>query len=151
MTQLGFDDEPQGCPSGSCSHALAHHDESGRCIYPDCFCGQRDAAASARERDKGMVRAAANPEITDDWKATALAAVEVVACRQEYVSSVDVVEYLHEAGEPPPPGSRVMGPLMRRAATLGYIEGPVSTRNSDRVTHHRGLENVWRSKLWRST
>lgn len=135
------------CPG--CNHGLMTvHDAHGRCHYPGCVCGLRDAARGADARDEGMARAAATQAVTAEWKALALGAIKTVAARQAELSSSDVVEYLTERGEEPPPGSKVMGPIIRKAVSLGYIDGPIRTRSSDRVSQHRGLENVWRSKLF---
>lgn len=133
-----------------CGHANARHDDNSRCQYPGCLCGLRDAKASADARDEGMDLAGSSAEVTEAWKNFAMLAIRMVAAKQPELASIDVVEFLIEAGKPPPPKSRVMGPLMRRAAALGYIEGPIRTQASDRVTHHKGLENVWASKLYRS-
>jgi len=105
----------------------------------------RDARRSAEARDAGMALAETAWHATEVWKELVLNTIRSVAEDQAQLSSIDVIEAL--GSQAPPAGSRVMGPLMRRAATLGYITGPVATRRSDRVSHHSGLENIWRSNL----
>jgi hypothetical protein len=140
--------EPEEENCGKCGHGLFRWHGIKGCSFPDCTCKPlRDVKASARARDEGMAHAEASAQITDEWKQLVLRTIKYVAERREYLSSIDVIEELAKTGNEPPPGSRVMGPLMRRAVTLGYIEGPVETRRSDRVSHHRGLENVWKSRL----
>jgi hypothetical protein len=138
---------PTGCPHGTCSHALALHNEAGRCEYADCPCGLRNPTRSAEERDRGMAIAASAKFATPEWKALAMQAIRQVAEKHETLGSIDAVELLTKWGEAPPYGSRVMGPLMRAAAKEGIIEGPIHTRQSDLTSSHRGIVNVWRSLI----
>jgi hypothetical protein len=130
-----------------CHHANVH--DNGRCGYPGCVCGLRDEQLSTQAREEGMGRVAKTSVVSEEWMGLARQAIVDVAQAQRYMSSVDVVELLTKRDQAPPYGSRVMGPLMRRALTEGILEGPVSVKRSDRVTSHRGLENVWESTLFK--
>lgn len=144
-----FDQQPAVPNCGECGHSMdLHKGPEGRCTYATCICGLRDAKRSEAAKEVGMARVVNSKTATDEWKTVVIEAIRQVAERQPELSSVDVVELLTRWNEAPAYGSRVMGPLMRKAAKEGIITGPARVRKSDRVTSHSGLENVWDSMVY---
>lgn len=96
------------------------------------------------ERDDAMARVDAHAN--QIWKDTALRAVAHLARYQDEMTTDDVWEslethYPHLGTHEP----RALGPVMRRAATLGIIERTDRTRDSDRAVCHRNPKRIWAS------
>lgn len=98
-----------------------------------------DAMQAAR---RGMQKAESHQ--TDEWKNQVVSIIRQVAERQQQLTSDDVYKVLESRGL----GfhcARVIGPLMIRAAKLGYIESTHTVRHSERASMHAAWVTVWRS------
>lgn len=99
-----------------------------------------EQAAAARDAALAQVDEHADP----DWKTLALEAVRQTAlARAEFIS--DDVWALNQLE--PPHEARALGPVFRRAATLGYCQKTDRVRPS--VRSHLSGKPVWRSLIVR--
>jgi hypothetical protein len=105
-----------------------------------------DPAGAAEAREDGIARVDkhANP----DWKLCALEAVERVAQVFPEFNTDMTVKHLAVIY----PGvethdDRAWGPVMRRAAKLGYIEPTNRVSQSVLKSNHRRPKRIWRSLL----
>lgn len=84
----------------------------------------------------------------EDWKAWAYLAIRYIAKRRAEMTT-DPVWYMLEAWDVPgPPEPRALGPVMRGAAALGWIEATNRTHKSVRPGCHRRDLRVYRSCLF---
>ena len=84
----------------------------------------------------------------DEWKDEVVDIIRQVASQKETLTSDDVYRILEEKQM----GAyclRIIGPLMLRAAKLGYIESTHTVRHSERVSMHSAWVTVWQSKIVR--
>ncbi len=100
------------------------------------------ARESARERDKGIHRAAA---ASGDWQAEAAAVIRGLAFGQAEFTSDDVWRLL---GRDPSIEGRALGAALRSASGAQLIEATDRTVRSVRVACHRRPLRVWRSKVF---
>jgi hypothetical protein len=100
---------------------------------------QSDGVAA---RDEGMARAEAGAG--SEWMDEALNVVWAVATKRIRFTADD----LWLAGLPPHNEHRALGPLMRKAHRLGYIEPTDTFVTSARRSRHAGPMRVWRSCIW---
>lgn len=80
----------------------------------------------------------------DAWKEAALNAVFLVANTQPRLISNDVFRFVEVPREP-----RALGPVMRRAERIGWIEATDKFILSPAVTRHRAPVRIWRSKFFK--
>ena len=92
--------------------------------------------------------AAITSRTSEDWRASALAAVRVVAERQTILTTEDVWLYLHDEGETVEVHDhRAMGPIMIAARRAGWIERREGAyQDALRMSHGRPLR-LWNSCL----
>jgi hypothetical protein len=100
------------------------------------------AAEQARDRSLEQVEDHANHE----WKDAALEAVYQTAREQPYLIVDDV--WRRMTLEVETHDLRAMGPVMLRAASLGYIAPTQRYELSERVSAHRNPRRVWESLIW---
>jgi hypothetical protein len=98
--------------------------------------------AENEARDAAIERVEAHAD--DDWKAAALAAVELAARTRETFTGDDV----WNMGLPKPREARALGPVMLGAARAGLITRTDEVRDSTQPGCHRGLVRVWRSNVY---
>jgi hypothetical protein len=99
-------------------------------------------ASHERERAIQQVEANADPL---EFEA-AVDAVFVAAVRKPELTTDDVMEVLAGAWEPREP--RVLGAVMRKAASLGWVTRTERWSESPRRESHARPKRVWTSLLW---
>ena len=104
--------------------------------------GLFDPDEGRARRDEGMANADdhANP----DWRDRALEAVYQLAASKPVFCAEDV----WERGLEKPREPRALGPVMMRAAKLGYCRGTMQHRNSRMVTQHATPVRVYESLIF---
>ena len=103
-----------------------------------------DATAAAAARDEAMERVEEHAD--DAVLAAADTAVKYLAStRDEF--TIDAVQYLLDQQGLAFREPKALGPVMRRAALAGLIEGTDRWVNSVRVSNHRRPVRVWRSLI----
>jgi hypothetical protein len=105
-------------------------------------------AKTGRElRDEGMERA--RKHAGESWIGRALDIIRELAIRQP---SLWYDDYQHVADVmklPKPPDGRAWGPVLKIAATNGWITKTGESRKSNRPICHRADKPVYRSNLYR--
>jgi hypothetical protein len=101
-----------------------------------------DAPLGAQLRDVGMAQVAAGAAST--FKDTALLAVETLARRQREVTSDDVWPLLDGVRTT---DNRALGPVMKTAQRLGWIEPTDRVTLTAQPLSHRSPMRIWRSLL----
>ena len=92
-------------------------------------------------REEGV--AASDSSVDDLWKAYALQAIQLLAThRRRPFSSDDVWEILDAWGLERPQTPSAMGPVFRRAASLGFIQNTGTFIESKQVSNHRKV-TLW--------
>jgi hypothetical protein len=104
--------------------------------------------ASARAgKEEGMARAEANAN--PDWKAFMLEQVRLVCMEQPRFTSDDVFARAAESSDAPSTHEgRAFGPVMMRAAKLGYCRPTNLTMRSSRASNHSRPIAVWESRIY---
>jgi len=102
-----------------------------------------DAARGARLRDEGIHRVEAGAAHL--FRETALIAVETCARRQPEVTSDDVWPLV---GDVKTTDNRALGPVMRTAQRLGFIEPTERFTATAQPLSHRSPMRIWRSLLF---
>ncbi len=103
-----------------------------------------DPQAAAKAKTEAMAQVEAHARV--EWKDAALEAVRAAALASPSFIVDEVWPHLdddvqtHEL--------RAMGPVMRRAATLGYIAPTDRYRLSSRISAHKNPRRVWRSLIY---
>lgn len=103
----------------------------------------------ARRRDAAIARVAHNGEPTA--KLELMESVRRVALSQPDLLGDDVWWDYQQRGIEGPHEPRLLGPVMRAAATAGYIVPTDEFRLSARPEAHRNPKRVWRSQLYGNT
>jgi len=80
-----------------------------------------------------------------DWKRAALSAVYFVATQNEFVTADPVWHELDARGIERPREPSALGPVMRTAKMLGWLESTDRTLESERPEAHGKPQRVWRS------
>jgi hypothetical protein len=109
-----------------------------------------DKAEAERRRDIAIERVGSTLDASR-WVTRALPVVRRIAETVPQFTT-DRIEYeLEQSGIAPPPEKRALGPLMRKAASLGWIEITDRTVKSIMPSNHRRPKAVWRSRLLSGT
>lgn len=88
----------------------------------------------------------------DEWMLFALAAVCRVSRQKRTFTADDVAEVMSKIPTPPETHEkRAMGPVMMRAAKLGWCEQTDEYTRSSRAEQHGCPKRVWRSLQFRGT
>ena len=103
-----------------------------------------DAHLAQVERERALLQVEQNA--APDWKTVALACVKRVAAGQREFTTDDVLELLR-AETVATHEMRALGPVMRRAADLGYIVATDRFITSASVSRHRAPTRVWSSQI----
>jgi hypothetical protein len=112
-------------------------------VQPNLF----DAGVAIEIRNRGMEKSLLRR--SDEWKDQVVDIIRQVSARQEILTSDDVYREIDKRGM----GmycARIIGPLMLRAAKLGYIESTHTVRHSERVSMHAAWVTVWHSLIVRT-
>lgn len=79
------------------------------------------------------------------WKEFALASIYAVAREQDILISEDIWRHMRTQVNPPDTHEhRALGPIMRRAATQGWIGKVDAHRNAEQMAHNRPMQQ-WKS------
>jgi hypothetical protein len=94
----------------------------------------------------GMSRAEAHAHVV--WKAVVKHAIRLLAQENEYLNSDDVRVWM-DSNRPTVKTHNLsaLGPMMTKAARLGWIESVDTMRSEIPVTHGKHI-TLWRSKLY---
>jgi hypothetical protein len=82
------------------------------------------------------------------WEHKALVAITRVAGRCEFFNSDDVDAEIEAMQMPPVHDKRALGPVMKRAASLGYIRATDSFTTSVRRVSHACPRRMWKSNVF---
>ncbi len=99
-------------------------------------------------KQDGMARAAAGA--SDEWKTAMLTCVELVARKMSRFTADDVFDLADEQRVPEHTENRAFGPVMMRAARLGYcrkLEEFPDTQLSRRPQLHASPIQIWESLI----
>jgi hypothetical protein len=100
--------------------------------------------AARRVRDEALTRVSAHA--TPGFLEVAVAAIKVVAQRQQFLTTDEVMKQI--ANLATTPDLRALGPCMTKAMKLRYIAPTDRVRNTERASRHAAPVRIWESLLW---